>query len=39
VLRTLVHTASFESQNGRIPEAKVESVMLSTALAAIAPTD
>ncbi len=39
VLRALVHTASFESQNGRIPEAKVESVMLSTALAAIAPTD
>jgi hypothetical protein len=39
VLRALVHTASFESQNGRIPEAQVESVMLSTALAAIAPSD
>jgi TetR/AcrR family transcriptional regulator, mexCD-oprJ operon repressor len=39
VLRALVHTASFESQSGRIPEAQVESVMLSTALAAIAPTD
>jgi hypothetical protein len=39
VLRALVHTASFESQNGRIREAQVESVMLSTALAAIAPSD
>jgi AcrR family transcriptional regulator len=39
VVRAIVHTASFESQNGRIPEAQVEAAMLSTALAAIsAPT-
>ena len=35
VIRAIVHTASFESQNGRISDAKVEEAMLSTAIAAI----
>ena len=35
VIRAIVHTASFESQNGRIPEAEAEAAMLSTAISAI----
>ena len=35
VLRAIVHTASREVQGGRIPEADVETAMLSTAIAAI----
>jgi AcrR family transcriptional regulator len=35
VLRSIVHTASAELQSGRISEAEVEPVMLTTALAAI----
>jgi AcrR family transcriptional regulator len=35
VIRALAHTASFELQAGRIPEAEVEAAMLTTVLAAI----
>ena len=35
VIRSLVHTASFELQAGRISEAEVEAAMLTTVLAAI----
>jgi AcrR family transcriptional regulator len=35
VIRAIVHTASAESQHGRIPEAEVEAAMLSTAISAI----
>jgi hypothetical protein len=35
VIRAIVHTASFESQNGRIPDAEAEAAMLSTAISAI----
>jgi AcrR family transcriptional regulator len=35
VIRAIVHTASAELQSGRISEAEVEPVMLTTALAAI----
>ena len=35
VIRAIVHTASFESQNGRIPASKAEAAMLSTAISAI----
>ena len=35
VIRALAHTASFELQAGRIPEADVEDAMLTTVLAAI----
>jgi AcrR family transcriptional regulator len=38
VIRAIVHTASAESQNGRIPESEAEPAMLSTALAAIGGT-
>ncbi len=38
VIRALVHTASFESQNGRIPESEAESAMLSTVSAALGPS-
>ena len=37
VIRAIVHTASAESQNGRIPESEAEAAMLSTALSAISP--
>ncbi len=37
VIRAIVHTGSFESQSGRIPESQVEEAILSTALAAISP--
>jgi AcrR family transcriptional regulator len=36
VIRAIVHTASSESQSGRISEAEVEAAMLTTAIAAIA---
>ena len=35
VIRAIVHTASYESQGGRISEAGAEAAMLSTAVAAI----
>jgi TetR/AcrR family transcriptional regulator, mexCD-oprJ operon repressor len=35
VIRAIAHTASFELQAGRIPEADVEAAMLTTVLAAI----
>ena len=35
VIRAIVHTASAESRNGRIPESEAEAAMLSTAIAAI----
>jgi AcrR family transcriptional regulator len=35
VVRAIVHAASAEAGNGRIPEAKVEDAMLSTAISAI----
>jgi hypothetical protein len=35
VIRAIVHTASAELRSGRISEAEVEPVMLTTALAAI----
>ena len=35
VIRAIVHTASHESQGGRIPESRAEAAMLSTAVAAI----
>jgi hypothetical protein len=35
VIRALAHTASFELQAGRIPEAEVEAATLTTVLAAI----
>jgi AcrR family transcriptional regulator len=35
VIRAIAHTASFELQAGRIPEAEVEAAMLTTVLAAI----
>lgn len=37
VIRAIVHTASAESQNGRISESAAENAMLSTALSAISP--
>jgi AcrR family transcriptional regulator len=37
VIRAIVHVASAESQNGRIPESRAETAMLGTALAAISP--
>jgi AcrR family transcriptional regulator len=37
VIRAIVHTASRESQAGRIPESDVEAAVLSTALSAISP--
>ena len=37
VIRAIVHTASAESQNGRIPESEAEAAMLTTALSAISP--
>ncbi|MEJ7793311.1 MAG: TetR/AcrR family transcriptional regulator [Gaiellaceae bacterium] len=37
VIRAIVHTASHESQGGRIPESEAEAAMLSTALSAISP--
>jgi AcrR family transcriptional regulator len=36
VLRAIAHTASFELQAGRIPEADVEAALLSTVLSALA---
>jgi AcrR family transcriptional regulator len=36
VIRGIVHTASREIQGGRIPEAKAEAAMLTTAISAIA---
>ena len=38
VIRALAHTASFELQAGRIPEAEVEDVLLTTVLAAVSGT-
>jgi AcrR family transcriptional regulator len=38
VIRAIVHTASHESQAGRIPEAEAEAAMLTTAVAAISPS-
>jgi AcrR family transcriptional regulator len=38
VIRAIVHTASRESQGGRIPESQAEAAMLTTALAAIGGT-
>jgi hypothetical protein len=35
VIRSIVHTASAELRSGRISEAEVEPVMLTTAVAAI----
>jgi AcrR family transcriptional regulator len=35
VIRAIVHTASHESQGGRIPESAAEAAMLSTAISAI----
>lgn len=35
VVRAIVHAASGEAKNGRIPESKVEDAMLSTAISAI----
>ena len=35
VIRAIVHTASYESQSGRISESRAEAAMLSTAVAAI----
>jgi AcrR family transcriptional regulator len=35
VIRAIVHTASYESQGGRISESRAEAAMLSTAVAAI----
>jgi hypothetical protein len=32
-----VHTASAESQNGRIPESEAEAAMLSTVISAVSP--
>ena len=37
VIRSIVHTASFELQAGRLAEADVEATMLETVLAAIGP--
>jgi AcrR family transcriptional regulator len=37
VIRAIVHTASAESQNGRIPESDAEAAMLSTVISAISP--
>ena len=37
VIRAIVHTASAESQNGRIPESEAEAAMLTTALSAVSP--
>jgi AcrR family transcriptional regulator len=37
VIRAIVHTASFESRNGRIPESEVEDAMLGTVLGAVSP--
>jgi hypothetical protein len=36
VIRAIVHTASHESQGGRIPESEAEAAMLTTAINAIA---
>jgi AcrR family transcriptional regulator len=37
VIRAIVHTASAESQHGRIPESDAEAAMLSTVISAISP--
>jgi hypothetical protein len=37
VIRAIVHTASAENQNGRIPESDAEAAMLSTVISAISP--
>jgi AcrR family transcriptional regulator len=37
IIRAIVHTASAESQNGRIPESEAEAAMLSTVISAVSP--
>jgi AcrR family transcriptional regulator len=37
VVRAIVHAASHESRNGRLPESEAEAAMLTTALGAVAP--
>jgi AcrR family transcriptional regulator len=37
IIRAIVHTASAESQNGRIPESEAEAAMLSTVISVVSP--